>query len=317
MVYRRYGSPEDVSIESVPVPDPGAGQVRVRMHASSLNLADWEMLTGSPLYSRIWGLWRPRFQTLGSDIAGVVDAVGDGVDALRTGDEVFGDVMGSFGAFAEYACVPAKRMVRKPPGLSFEDAATLPQAGVIALRGMVEVGAVSQGQRVLINGAGGGSGTFAIQMAKARGAHVTAVDNGSKQAFMSEAGADTTVDFTLSDPFDGARRYDVILDLVAHRSLFECRRAVEAGGRYMLVGGAMGPLLQSALLGPIVSALSGRKLGVLSVETQPEDLQALADLALEGAITPTIERCFPLDDIADALSRVGSGQALGKLVITY
>jgi NADPH:quinone reductase-like Zn-dependent oxidoreductase len=316
MVYKRYGSPEDIEIAVLPRPSPKDGEVLIKVHAASLNLADWEMLIGKPLYARIWGLFKPRFNTLGSDVAGRVEAVGKNVTRLRPGDEVFGDIMGTFGAFAEYVCAPPDMLVAKPAGRSFEEMATLPQAAVIALRGICDVGQVQRGQKVLINGAGGGSGVFAIQLAKSRGAIVTGVDNSKKQDFMRSMGADQVVDYAREDFTRNDERYDLILDLVAHRSIFDHRRALAPRGRYLLVGGSMLRLFQNVLLGPPLSWIDNRKLAVLGVAPKREDLEAIKKLLEDGTLEPVIERRYSLSEVAEALRYVGHGEALGKVVIT-
>ena len=223
VVYERYGAPDVLRVEDVPIPAPATGQVRVKVAATSVNLSDWEGLRGSPAYARIGGLRLPAHRTLGSDIAGVVDEVGEGVTRFRPGDEVYGDNLAMMGGFAEYALAPESTLALKPVQLTFAEASTIPQAGAIALQGMQSV---VGGSRVLINGAGGGSGSFAIQLAKRLGAHVTGVDNATKQDFMRMVGADEVVDYRLDDFTRTAQPYDFILDLVAHRSVFALRRAL-------------------------------------------------------------------------------------------
>lgn len=316
MVYERYGSPADITVTAVATPVPESGQVLVRVKAASVNLSDWEMLVGRPFYARIWGLRRPRFRTLGSDIAGEVVATGPGVTRFALGDAVFGDIMGHFGGFAEYACVPESVLHDKPPELAFDVASTLPQAAVIAVRGILDRGQLRAGQHVLINGAGGGSGVFAIALAKARGATVTGVDNGEKQAFMREVGADHVIDYTCQDFADHIGRYDLVLDLVAYRSPLMHRRILAAGGRYLLVGGSMKRLLQVLCMGPLLSLGSGKRLGLLAVSPQPSDFPRIAALASDGTLRPNIERHYPLIEVAAALRHVGEGHALGKIVVT-
>ena len=222
VTHDRYGGPEVLRIEDVPVPTPAEGQVRVRIRATSVNLSDWEGLTGSPGYARMGGLRRPRRRILGSDIAGVVDAVGPGVSRFREGDEVYGDNLALMGGFAEYAVAAESALVAKPAELSFVQASTIPQAGAIAVKGTAR----AAGGRVLVNGAGGGSGAFAIQLAKRAGAHVTAVDNATKLDFMRSVGADEVVDYRAEDFTRITPRFDLVLDLVAHRSVFAYRRAL-------------------------------------------------------------------------------------------
>jgi NADPH:quinone reductase-like Zn-dependent oxidoreductase len=245
VVQDRYGSPDVLRIQDVPVPSPAAGQVRVKVAATALNLSDWEGLTGSPGYARLGGLRAPRRRTLGSDIAGWVDDVGEGVTRFRPGDEVYGDNLQLKGGFAEYTVAPESALALKPAQLTFVQASTIPQAGAIALQGTRDAAA---GRRMLINGAGGGSGSFAIQLAKQLGAHVTGVDNARKLDFMRSLGADEVIDYR-TDDFTRRGPYDEILDLVAHRSVFAYRRALAAGGRYRCVGGTVRSLLRVLTVG--------------------------------------------------------------------
>ncbi len=312
VVYERYGAPDVLRVEDLPIPAPATGQVRVKVAATSVNLSDWEGLRGSPAYARIGGLRRPAHRTLGSDIAGVVDEVGEGVTRFRPGDEVYGDNLAMMGGFAEYALAPESTLALKPVQLTFAEASTIPQAGQIALQGMQSV---VGGSRVLINGAGGGSGAFAIQLAKRLGAHVTGVDNATKQDFMRMVGADEVVDYRLDDFTRTAQPYDLILDLVAHRSVFALRRALIAGGRYRTVGGPVHALLRVATIGSLVGALNGKSMGVLVVHAGPAHFEPMAQLCVSGDITIHIDRSFSLDEVAAALAHVGQGRARGKVVV--
>jgi NADPH:quinone reductase-like Zn-dependent oxidoreductase len=311
VVYDRYGPPEVLRVEQVPVPAPGPEQVLVEVAATSVNLSDWEGLRGAPLYARIGGLRTPARRILGSDIAGRVHAVGPGVDRFSVGDDVYGDNLGLMGGFAEYARAPASALARKPAGLTFAEASTLPQAGAIAVQGTA---ALEAGQRLLINGAGGGSGSFAIQLAKRAGAHVTGVDNGGKLDFMRSLGADEVVDYHRTDcmrlgPFDH------VLDLVAHRSVLTYRRALARGGRYRCVGGPVPTLLRVATVGALLGRLTGRRIGVLVVKQGPSHFEPLARRCLAGDVQIHIDRRFGLDDVHEALAYVGEGRAHGKVVV--
>jgi NADPH:quinone reductase-like Zn-dependent oxidoreductase len=309
VVYDRYGSPEVLRVDEVPIPEPAAGQVRVQVEATSLNLSDWECLRGTPMYARIGGLRRPAHRTLGSDIAGRIDKVGPGVTGLRPGDEVYGDNLALMGGFAEYALAAESSMIAKPAELTFAQASTIPQAGAIALQGTRGAG---PGRRVLINGAGGGSGAFAIQLAKRAGAHVTGVDNAHKLEFMRSLGADDVIDYTRDDFTRTRPRYDLILDLVAHRSVLAYRRALAPGGSYYCVGGTVRALLRVLTIG----SLTGRRLRVLVVKLGSPHFDPLADLCVAGDVDIHIDRTFTLDETADALAHVGEGRALGKVVVT-
>jgi NADPH:quinone reductase-like Zn-dependent oxidoreductase len=311
IVYDRYGSTDVLSIADVPVPEPGAGQVRVRIAATSVNLSDWEGLRGSPLYARIGGLRSPRLRTLGSDIAGSVDTVGSGVTRFHPGDEVYGDNLRLMGGFAEYTIAPESALAHKPPALTFAEASTIPQAGAIALQGM---SSVSEGSRVLVNGGGGGSGSFAIQQAKRLGARVTAVDNAGKLDHMRSLGADDVIDYERDD-FTRSGRYDLILDMVAQRSVFACRRALVRGGRYRMVGGPVPVLLEVVALGWVVGGLTGRRIGLLVVKEGPAHFEPLAELCVAGQIRIAIDRTYELAEVPEALAHVGEGRALGKVVV--
>lgn len=312
VVYYQYGSPGLLHVEEVPVPSPAAGQVRVKVAATSVNLSDWEGLRGSPAYARIGGLRRPAHRTLGSDIAGVVDDLGQGVSRFRTGDEVYGDNLALMGGFAEYALAPESALAHKPTQLTFPEASTIPQAGAIALQGTETTVA---GSRVLINGAGGGSGSFAIQLAKRLGAHVTGVDNAAKQDFMRSMGADDVIDYRRDDFTRTTQPYDLILDLVAHRSVFAYQRALAPGGRYRCVGGSVRALLRVLTTGSVVGRVTGRSIGVLVVKEGPSYFEPLADLCVAGSVRIPIDRSFALDQLPAALARVGEGRACGKVVV--
>jgi len=312
VVFDRYGSPDQLRVEEVPVPAPGTKQVLVEVVATSVNLSDWEGLTGSPGYARIGGLRTPAHRVLGSDIAGRVAAVGSGVTRFQVGDEVYGDNLGLMGGFAEFAVAPEAALARKPHELSFAEASTLPQAGAIALQGTARA---REGSRVLINGAGGGAGSFAIQLARRSGAHVTGVDNAGKLDFMRELGADEVIDYRRED-FTRREPYDLVLDLVAHRSVFAYRRALARGGHYLCVGGTVRTLLRVVTVGAALGLLTGRRLGVLVVRPGPAHFEPIAERCIAGDLRIHIDRTFPLEELPQALTYVGRGRALGKVVVT-
>jgi NADPH:quinone reductase-like Zn-dependent oxidoreductase len=314
IVYERYGLPGVLEMREVDTPVVGDRDVLIKVAAASLNRSDWEGLVGKPLYARMGGLRRPRRPIPGTDVAGRVEAVGSAVETFQPGDEVFGDVMYHGGStFAEFVCVPETApIVPKPATLGFAEASTLPQAAVIALQGTS--GRIEPGDRVLVNGAGGGAGAFAVQMAKAAGAEVTGVDNGLKMELIQSLGADRVLDYTRTDYTKEGIRYDLILDLVCERSVFAIRRAVAPGGRYSIVGGSVRALLSVAIVGPLLST-DGRKIGVLMVRPNKEDLLRVADMVVAGALRATIERTYPLGRVPEALGHLGEGRAQGKLVI--
>lgn len=311
VVYDRYGPPDVLRVEDVPTPSPAPKQVLVKVVATSINLSDWEDLVGTPAYARIGGLRAPACRTLGSDIAGRVEAVGSEVTRFRPGDEVYGDNLRAKGGFAEYAVAPESALAHKPEILTFAEASTLPQAGAIALRGTADVRA---GQRMLINGAGGGSGSFAIQLAKRAGAHVTGVDNAGKLEFIRSLGADDVVDYR-KDDFTQLPPFDFVLDVIAHRSVFAYRRALVRNGRYRCVGGSARVLLRVVTVGAFVGLLTGRSLGLLVVRQGPAYFEPLTEQCVAGDVGIHIDRTFGLDEVPQALSYVGEGRALGKVVI--
>lgn len=311
VVYDRYGPPDVLRVDEIPVPSPGAGQVLVEVAATSVNLSDWEGLVGRPAYARFGGLRAPSRRVLGSDIAGWVAAVGPGVTRFRVGDEVYGDNLSLMGGFAQYAVAGESSLTHKPRELTFAEASTLPQAGAIAKQGTASARA---GQRVLVNGAGGGAGTFAIQLAKLAGAHVTGVDNAGKLDYMRKLGADQVVDYRVED-FTRLEPFDLILDLVAHRSVFAYRRALAPGGRYFCVGGPVRTLLRVVTLGAVLGLLTGRRLGLLIAREGPQHFEPVAERCIAGDIRIHVERVFPLDQVPEALALVGEGRARGKVVI--
>ncbi|MFD0851085.1 NAD(P)-dependent alcohol dehydrogenase [Actinomadura adrarensis] len=313
VLYERYGRPEVLRVEDVPMPSPAAGQVLVKVAAVSINLSDWEGLRGSPFYARLGGLRAPRRPILGSDIAGWVEAVGTGVTRFRPGDEVYGDNLQLKGGFAQYAVAPEPALAVKPAELTFAQASTIPQAGAIAVQGTV---GAAKGRRVLINGGGGGSGSFAIQLAKHLGAHVTGVDNGRKLDFMRSLGADAVIDYQRDDFTREREPYDLILDLVAHRSVFAYRRALAPGGRYRCVGGSVRALLRVLTIGLAAGRLTRRRLGVLAVREGPSHFEQMTRLCVAGDVNIHIDRTFGLDQVPEALAHVGEGNALGKVVVT-
>jgi len=313
MVYERYGPPEVLELADVEDPVLGERDLLIRVRAASLNRSDWEGLIGKPLYARMRGLFRPKTKILGTDVAGVVEAVGSAVEEFRPGDEVFGDVMYHGGsAFAEYVKVPESTPITpKPTTLTFAEASTLPQAAVIALQGTS--GRIEPGDRVLVNGGGGGSGAFAVQLAKTAGAEVTGVDNGFKQDFMRSVGADHVIDYT-KDDYTKSAQYDLILDLVCERSMFAIRRAIAPGGRYLVVGGSVRSLLSALTLGRLLST-GGRRMGVLMVRPNRDDMRRAGEMVDAGELRTTVERTYPLGGLPEALRHLGEGRALGKLVI--
>jgi NADPH:quinone reductase-like Zn-dependent oxidoreductase len=316
IVYTKYGPPEVLQLKEVAKPTPRDDEVLIKVQAVSVNRSDWEGLRGKPLYARIGGLLKPRHQILGSDVAGRVEMAGRNVRRFRPGDEVFGDVLGRLGGFAEYVCARESALALKPASMTFEEAAAIPQSAVIALQGIRDKGQVQPGQKVLVNGAGGGAGTFAVQLAKLYGAEVTGVDNAGKLDFMRSLGADHVIDYTREDFTKNGKQYDLILDVVANRSVFACKRALGSNGSYFLAGGSVATIFQILLLGPWIRATTGKKIRVLAVKPNLKDLVYIAELCEAGKVVPVIDRRFPLSEVSEAIRYLGEGRTKGKVVIT-
>ena len=317
IVCTKYGPPEVLQLQEIEKPTPKDNEVLVKVHAASLNAADLEYLRGS-LISRLTGPLKPKHKILGSDIAGRVEAVGRNVKQFQPGDEIFGDLFEcGFGAFAEYVCVPEKVLALKPASMTFEEAATYPHAAIVALQGLRGKRQIQPGQKVLINGAGGGMGTFAVQIAKSFGAEVTGVDSTRKLDMLRSIGADHVIDYTQEDYTKSGQRYDLILDVAAHRSIFESKRALSPKGIYVLVGGSRAAIFQAVFLGPLISRTGSKKMGINTWKpNKKEDLVFLGELFEADKVVPVIDRRYPLSEVAEALRYLEEGHALGKVVIT-
>jgi NADPH:quinone reductase-like Zn-dependent oxidoreductase len=316
VVYTKYGPPDVLQVKEVEKPTPADDEVLIRLQAVSVNRSDWEALTGKPLWARIWGVRRPRRQILGSDIAGRVEAVGGNVTRFQPGDEVFGDILARLGGFAEYVCAREKSLARKPAAMTFEQVAAIPQAGVIALQGIRDKGQVKPRQKVLINGAGGGAGSFAVQLAKLYGAEATGVDNSDKLEFMRSIGADHVIDYKREDFTRNGKEYDLILDMQAYHSVFAYARALSRGGSYYAVGGSVATFFQILLLGPLIRRIWGKKIRVLVVQPNLKDMVHITELYAAGKVVPIIDKRFSLSEVPNALRYLGEGGAKGKVVIT-
>jgi NADPH:quinone reductase-like Zn-dependent oxidoreductase len=317
IVQDRYGSTDTLTLKSVPKPTAKDDEVLVDVRAASVNMADVDYMRGS-IYARFGGPMRPKDKIPGFDMAGQVEAVGSRVSRFKPGDGVFADlsVCGS-GAFAEYASVPEAVLSSKPAGMTFEQAATLPQAAILALQGLRDDRPLLQGHKVLINGAGGGVGSFAVQMAKAFGAEVTGVDSAEKLDLVRSIGADHVMDYRQTDYIEADQRYDRILDVVASHSLLAYRRVLRPAGTFVMAGGPTSRTFQALVLGPVVTRAGSRQLGVLMWRPNDhDDVASLKELIAAGAVTPIIDRTFPLDEVSQALDHVAQGRAQGKVVIT-
>jgi len=313
VVFHRYGLPDVLALEEVEKPSPEDDEVLVNVHASCINSWDWELLQGVPFLNRLMaGILKPgKIKILGCDIAGRVEAVGKKVKRFQPGDEVFGDLSScGWGGFAEYVSAPEKALVLKPACLTFEQAAAVPQAALLALQGL-QKGKIQPGKKVLINGAGGGSGTFAIQIAKDIGAEVTAVDSTEKLEIMRSTGADHVIDYTQEDFTKNGQQYDLIFDNAANRSLSDYKRALNPGGVHVMVGGQSFSVLKTML----VSVTGSRKFGLL-LHKANKGLDHMIELLEAGKVMPVIDRRYPLSEVADAFRYFGAGHAKGKIVIT-
>lgn len=318
VVYTAYGAPDGLHLTEVATPTPADDEVLIKVQAVSVNRSDWEHLTGKPLYARFHGLRKPKrgSRILGSDVAGRVERAGTNHRQFHPGDEVFGEMGLYHSGFAEYVCTRGSAWALKPPTLTFEQAAAIPQAGVIALKGNRQFGHLQTGQHVLINGAGGEAGSFAVQLAKLDGAEVTGVDNPGKLDFMRSLGADHVIDYTREDFTKTGHQYDLILDVVAHRSAFAYQRALKPIGTYFAVGGSVATLLQILLFGPWIRRATGKHIRVLGVQRTQQDLLAITELCEAGKIVPVIDRRYPLREVPEALRYLGEGHVKGKVVIT-
>ncbi len=318
-VARRYGTAEVVTVDEVPTPTPGSEEVLVRVEASSLNALDWHFLTGTPYLLRlVAGLRRPKRIIPGADIAGVVVAIGDAVTTLRPGDAVFTE--GPGGGCAPYVAIKAAALVAVPDGVSFAAAAATPVAGLTAIQGLRTHAGVQPGERVLINGAAGGVGTFAVQIAKALGAEVTAVCSTRNVEMVRRLGADHVVDYTTDDFVDGGARFDVMLDNVGNRTPADCLSVMNSGGRFVAVSGPK----KNRWVDPLPHIIRTRlrfwradaSFHQFTASMNRDDLEHLGELLASGAVIPEIERIVELDGVADGLAEIGSGHARAKIVVT-
>ncbi len=318
IVYYEYGGSEALQLKEVPTPTPKDNEVLIKIHATSVNSWDWDLLNGTPFLVRLvgGGISKPKINILGCDVAGTVEAIGKKVIQFKVGDDVFGDLSGgNWGGFAEYVCAQEKELTLKPKGITFEQAASLPQAAVMALQGIRDHGKVQSGHKVLINGAGGGIGSFAIQMAKEAGAEITGVDSAQKFNFMRSLGANHVIDYKQGDFTKNGKQYDFILDVVGYHSIFEYKKALTPTGIYRMIGGPTPLIFQSVFVAPFITMFHKKKMGILAQETNKE-LAYLAELVEKGKLNTNIHKVFPLSQTADALQYLGDGKALGKIVIS-
>jgi NADPH:quinone reductase-like Zn-dependent oxidoreductase len=333
VVQDRYGQPQDVlRVEEIDRPEVGDGEVLVRVRASSVHADIWHAVTGRPYIGRLFGsgLFKPGDRVPGMDLAGHIEAVGSGATRFAPGDEVFGVTRTELswrngGAFAEYASVPEEALVPKPRGVTFEEGAAVTTSGFIALLNLQSGDRIQPGQRVLVNGAGGAVGSIAVQVAKARGAHVTGVDHSAKLEAMSSLGADQVIDYTEEDFTRSGQRYDLVFDVASSLSLRRVRRALTPEGVYILIGhdhfgNAKGRILGSIphvvglMLLSLVASHLPKRMG--SLPTVGEAMALLAELLQEGKVTPVIDRAYPLEEVREAMRRLQEGTAIGRIIVT-
>jgi len=318
IVYTKYGPPDVLQLKEVEKPTAKDNEVLVKVHAASVNYPDWAFVRGKPFYLRLMtGLLKPKNKILGSDVAGQVEAVGKNIKQFQPGDEVFGDISEcGFGAFAEYVSVPENALALKPASTTFEEAAAVPMAACVALTGLRDKGQIQPGQKVLINGASGGNGTFAVQIAKSFGAEVTGVCSTRNLDMVRSIGADQVIDYTQEDFTKSGQRYDLILATAGYRSIFDYKRALSPRGIYVSAGGSMAQTYQAMLLGPFISMTGTKKMGAMVGRQNQKNLVFMKELLEAGKVVPVIDRRYPLSEVAEALRYYGEGHARGKVVIT-
>jgi NADPH:quinone reductase-like Zn-dependent oxidoreductase len=318
IIHHKYDTPKRaLTLKEVDKPLPKSNEVLIHVKASSINSWDWDLTRGIPrIYRLLFGIFKPKNPIIGIDISGIVEAIGEDVKTLKVGDEVFGDVSASgFGAFAEYVCTTENLLAHKPKNASFAQASCLPHGGVLALQGVNFNGSLKPGQEVLINGAGGATGPFAIQMAKKAGAVVTCVDSLDKFDFLESLGADHLIDYKKANYSKLGKQYDLIIDLVAHHSLFDYQKVVKPKGAFSMVGGAVPKMIQVAILGGLVGRFNNKKLGILAHNPCSENLIELKKMFEEGTISANIDSTLPLEKVPEAIQKLGEGKTIGKVVI--
>jgi NADPH:quinone reductase-like Zn-dependent oxidoreductase len=311
-MYQRYGPPQSLRMAEVAKPWPKADEVLIKVRAASVNAADWHVVRGKPLFSRATlGLLRPKHQIVGGDIAGEVEAVGSGVTRFKPGDEIYANLLDhGFGGFAEFVSVPVDVMALKPPNLSYEEAAAVPMAAVTALKGLDHHGEIRPEQKILINGATGGVGSFAVQIAKSFGPEVTGVTSTRNIDLVRSLGADHVLDYTTTDFVQNGRRYDLILDTVGNRSLSDLRRGLAIGGKAAVTGfTSVGNLLAVSLRG-------GKDVAQVQAHVSAKDLEVLSELILAGKVRPYVDRRYPFAEVPAAIAYVEQGHARGKVVVS-
>ena len=318
IVYTKYGSPDVLEFKEVEKPTVKDNDVLVKIYAASLNAADWHLMRADPFFARfMFGLLKPKFNILGVDIAGRVEAVGRNVKEFQPGDEVFGDLFAcGLGGFAEYACATENALVLKPANLSFDEAAAVPLASVTALQALCDKGHIQPGQKVLVNGASGGVGTFAVQLAKSFGAEVTGVCSTSKSEMVRSIGADHVIDYTKEDFTKNGQHYDLIIAANGYHPISDYKRTLSPRGIYVMTGGSGKQMVEAMFQGSWISMTGSKKMGNLSMKSNHKDLIFMKELLEAGKVKPVIDRLYPLSEVADAMRYLEEGHARGKIVIT-
>ncbi len=317
IVSTKYGSPDVLELKEVEKPYPGDNEVLVKVHAASVNAADWHFLRADPFITRFGsGFFKPKYNILGADISGRIEAVGGNVKQFHPGDEVFGDISDSgWGGFAGYVCAHENALTYKPDNLSFEEAAASPFAAVTALQALRDTGQIQSGQKVLINGASGGVGTFAIQIAKSFATEVTGVCSTGNLDMVRSLGADHVIDYTHEDFTKNGQCYDLILAANGYHPISDYKRSLRLKGRYVMTGGSGAQMLQGMLLGPLISMTGRKKMGFMVAKPKQKDLIIIKGLLEKGKVVPVIDKYYPLSEVADAIRYLEKGHARGKVII--
>lgn len=315
IVYTQYGTPDVLILKEIDKPIPKDDEVLIKVFAVSLNDWDLGLLDGDPINRLLNGILKPKIKILGSDIAGRIEAVGENVKELQPGDNVFGDLSGRWGGFAEYVCAHENELALKPATMTFEEAAAIPQAAMLAIQGLCDKGKIQPGQKLLINGAGGGVGTFAVQIAKLYGVETTGVDSSGKLEMLRAMGFDHVIDYTKEDFTRNGQQYDLILDAKTNRSILDYTRSLSPNGMYVTVGGRIARLFQALILGPWISMISKKKIGIVALKRN-KDLKYMNELFEAGKVKPVIDGPYRLDEVPKAFRLFGKGDHKGKVVIT-
>ncbi len=316
LVFTKYGSPEVLQLKEIAKPTPEENEVLIKIHATAVNDYDWSLIRGKPYLLRLlYGILRPKHQIPGMELAGTIEELGANVNLFKIGDAVYGDISEyGFGSFAEYVCINEKALTLKPDKMSFEEAAAISHAAMLAMQGLIDIGEIKKGQKILINGAGGGVGTFGLQIAKLYDAEVTGVDTGNKLKMMKELGFDHIIDYKKEDFTKNKRRYDLILDAKTTRSTFQYLRVLNPNGKYVTVGGYLIRLIQVLILKPWISVFSNKRVHIVALKPN-KDLEYINELFSAGKIKPVIDGPYKLGEVPGIIQYFGEGKHIGKIII--